>query len=173
MTASTPSPAKQLPPWLALIGFLLLCYAVAAIGALSTASSIPTWYAALVKPTFNPPNSIFGPVWTLLYTLMAIAAWLAHPTQRPRSLPPTQGPPPLLPSAHPQLPLDSGLLLPPPTSHRSRHHPSALDRHPRHHTPLLAPQPPRRSPHAPLSCLGHLCHASKLRTLPPQLTTCK
>ena len=76
MTASTSSPAKHLPPWLALIGFLLLCYAVAAIGALSTASSIPTWYAALVKPTFNPPNSIFGPVWTLLYTLMAIAAWL-------------------------------------------------------------------------------------------------
>ena len=34
------------------------------------------WYAALTKPSFNPPSWIFGPVWTLLYTLMAIAAWI-------------------------------------------------------------------------------------------------
>ena len=59
-----------------LAGFLLLCYAVAGVGALSTVPNIPTWYAALNKPSFNPPNWIFGPVWTLLYTLMAIAAWI-------------------------------------------------------------------------------------------------
>ena len=34
------------------------------------------WYAALMKPAWNPPSWIFGPAWTLLYTLMAVAAWL-------------------------------------------------------------------------------------------------
>jgi tryptophan-rich sensory protein len=43
-----------------------------------TAPQIPAWYAGLAKPTFNPPNAIFGPVWTLLYTLMAVAAWRVH-----------------------------------------------------------------------------------------------
>lgn len=71
-----PPPATRPRSWLVLIGLLLLCYAVAAIGAFSTASSIHTWYATLTKPAFNPPNWIFAPVWTALYTLMAVAAWL-------------------------------------------------------------------------------------------------
>ena len=56
LTIPVPSSAKQIPSWLALAAFLILCYAVAAIGGLSTASSIPTWYATLAKPTFNPPR---------------------------------------------------------------------------------------------------------------------
>jgi tryptophan-rich sensory protein len=79
MTTATNS-GKRLKPWQALVGFLAACYAVSAIGTLSTIASIPTWYAALNKPSFNPPNWIFGPVWTILYTLMAIAAWLVWRT---------------------------------------------------------------------------------------------
>jgi len=75
VTTAAPT-TSHTPSWLALVLFLLLCYAVAAIGAIFTAPSIPTWYAALVKPSFNPPNWIFAPVWTILYGLMAIAAWL-------------------------------------------------------------------------------------------------
>lgn len=46
------------------------------IGSIFTVSAIPTWYATLVKPTLNPPSWIFGPVWTILYALMGIAAFL-------------------------------------------------------------------------------------------------
>lgn len=55
---------------------LIITYAAAAIGSVSTFASIPTWYAGLAKPALNPPNWIFGPVWSLLYTLMAIAIFL-------------------------------------------------------------------------------------------------
>jgi benzodiazapine receptor len=55
---------------------IILCQAVGLLGARWTAPEIPTWYRGLRKPSFNPPGWIFGPVWTLLYLLMAIAAWL-------------------------------------------------------------------------------------------------
>ena len=62
--------------WLALALFLAATFLVAGISTLFTVPSIPTWYAQLTKPSFNPPNEVFGPAWTLLYFLMAIAAWL-------------------------------------------------------------------------------------------------
>ena len=57
---------------LALIGWILLCFAAAAAGAAFTTGD---WYILLNKPSWSPPGWVFGPVWTLLYTMMAIAAW--------------------------------------------------------------------------------------------------
>lgn len=63
-------------PWL---GFYLFgSFAAAGIGGLSTARAIPSWYRSLRKPGWNPPDAVFGPVWTVLYTCMAAAAWLVH-----------------------------------------------------------------------------------------------
>lgn len=59
--------------FLALIGWLLLCFAAAGSAVFV---SVDGWYAALNKPSWNPPASLFGPAWTILYTLMAVAAWL-------------------------------------------------------------------------------------------------
>ena len=56
----------------------VLVYAVAGLGSYFTVGAIDTWYATLTKPEFNPPNWIFGPVWTILYALMAIAAWRVY-----------------------------------------------------------------------------------------------
>ena len=63
-------------PWLGLIVLLVVCFAAAGIGGAVTTPKIATWYAALAKPSWNPPNWIFGPVWSVLYLCMAIAAWL-------------------------------------------------------------------------------------------------
>lgn len=61
---------------LKLIGCIVLCQLAGLIGSIFTFEAIPTWYAALIKPPFNPPNWVFGPVWTVLYTLMGISLFL-------------------------------------------------------------------------------------------------
>lgn len=61
--------------WLGLLFWLGLCFAVAAISGAWTAREVAGWYRTLVRPAITPPDWIFGPVWTLLYALMAIAAW--------------------------------------------------------------------------------------------------
>jgi translocator protein len=62
--------------WLALIVLIVVCFAVAGLGGMATAPSIPNWYAGLAKPSWTPPSWLFGPVWSVLYLSMAVAAWL-------------------------------------------------------------------------------------------------
>ena len=60
-----------------LIVALLVCFGVSGFGAIfTTRDSITNWYGQLQKPNITPPNWVFGPVWTILYLLMAIAAFL-------------------------------------------------------------------------------------------------
>jgi translocator protein len=60
---------------LGLVGWIGVCFAAAYVGSLATMPQIDTWYATLTKPSFNPPDWIFGPVWSVLFLLMAISAW--------------------------------------------------------------------------------------------------
>ncbi len=46
------------------------------VGSIFTVSSIPIWYAGLIKPALNPPSWVFGPVWIILYFLMGVSLWL-------------------------------------------------------------------------------------------------
>lgn len=66
----------QIRSFAALAGFLLASFGAAAFGSYFTSQSVETWYPTLEKPSWRPPNAAFGPVWTVLYTLMGVAAWL-------------------------------------------------------------------------------------------------
>lgn len=59
-----------------LIISIAICQLAGIIGSFFTISQIPSWYAGLIKPSFNPPNWLFGPVWLTLYTLMGISLYL-------------------------------------------------------------------------------------------------
>ena len=60
---------------LGLLGWFVVSFAAAATGAVASAQA-GAFYGQLVQPAWAPPSSVFGPVWTVLYALMAIAAWL-------------------------------------------------------------------------------------------------
>ena len=72
-TASTIANDSLKPAWPGLVVWLILCFAAPALG---SATGPGEWYAQLQKPSWNPPGWVFGPVWTALYTMMAVAAWL-------------------------------------------------------------------------------------------------
>lgn len=63
--------------YLALAVFVILCFAVAATGGLFPPGA---WYRSLTRPAFAPPNWVFGPVWTVLYLMMAVSGWLVWRT---------------------------------------------------------------------------------------------
>ena len=60
----------------------ILSVAVGSLGGLVTAPNIASWYTYLIKPDLNPPNWVFGPVWTLLYALMGASAYIVWFTMR-------------------------------------------------------------------------------------------
>ena len=62
--------------WLGLLAWLILCFAAAGVGGWLTAASVTDWYQTLRKPTWTPPDGVFAPVWSALYLMMGIAAWL-------------------------------------------------------------------------------------------------
>ena len=59
-----------------LVVVVIVTFAAAGIGSVFTSASVSQWYPALEKPSWTPPGWLFGPVWTLLYALMAAAAWV-------------------------------------------------------------------------------------------------
>lgn len=60
------------------LAFIIACQLAGVIGSVFTFEAIPGWYATLDKPAFSPPNWVFGPVWTTLYALMGISAYLIY-----------------------------------------------------------------------------------------------
>ena len=71
--------------WNSLAALLLsvaVCLAIAGAGGLFTAVSVHDWYPSLQKPSWTPPSWVFGPVWTILYLMMALAAWLVWRKRR-------------------------------------------------------------------------------------------
>lgn len=63
-------------PWASLAAAVLVCEAAGAAGSVATAAGVRAWYPTLAKPGLTPPDWVFAPVWTALFALMGVAAWL-------------------------------------------------------------------------------------------------
>lgn len=72
---------------LGLAVFLAASALVAGLGGLASANNVDGWYATADKAPWSPPNWVFGPVWTVLYTAMAVAAWLVWRRRAERTRP--------------------------------------------------------------------------------------
>src|SRR6185369_16465222 len=60
---------------IAFVASLAACFAAAGAGVLLSSDSVSSWYSTLAKPSWTPPAWVFGPVWSVLYFMMAVAAW--------------------------------------------------------------------------------------------------
>ena len=67
---------KKRTHWIGLVLFVVVCLAAGGLGAAATTPEIDGWYRTVIKPTWNPPAWVFGPVWTTLFVLMGISGWL-------------------------------------------------------------------------------------------------
>jgi tryptophan-rich sensory protein len=76
LTTQIVPPLSRSRQILGLMLFVAACFAAATMGAVVTSRSVQSWYQRIAKPIWTPPDSIFAPVWTTLYFLMAISAWL-------------------------------------------------------------------------------------------------
>lgn len=72
--------------FIALLKWVLACELIGILGSTVTIAEIPTWYAGLIRPPFNPPSWVFGPVWTTLYALMGVAAYRISRVKKKRRL---------------------------------------------------------------------------------------
>jgi benzodiazapine receptor len=79
-TPERPGISRQV---LVLAAFLAGSFIVAGLGSLATFNNVDGWYATADKAPWSPPNGVFGPVWTVLYTAMAVAAWLVWRKRAP------------------------------------------------------------------------------------------
>lgn len=69
---------KQKHLWISFIVFILLCLVVQIVGSIWTKETVSTWYPTLVKPSWTPPDWVFGPVWSVLYIMIAVSGWLIY-----------------------------------------------------------------------------------------------
>lgn len=70
--------------WISCTIFILFCLIVQIAGSFWTKEAVSTWYAELAKPSWTPPNWIFGPVWSLLYVMIAVSGWLIYKAEYSR-----------------------------------------------------------------------------------------
>jgi len=75
MSSDSDSNRKPSRDMFALFGFVALCLVISGLGGAITATSVGNWYQTLAKPSFNPPDWVFAPVWSTLYILIAVAGW--------------------------------------------------------------------------------------------------
>lgn len=69
---------KEKKFWISFVVFIALCFFIEIVGNIWTKETVSTWYPQLNKPSWTPPNWIFGPVWTALYVMIAAAGWLIY-----------------------------------------------------------------------------------------------
>lgn len=69
---------KQKNSWISLVYFILICLLIGLFGSFWTKGAVSTWYPTLTKPSWTPPDWVFGPVWSSLYIMIAVSGWLIY-----------------------------------------------------------------------------------------------